>query len=182
VTGSGTSMTWTLTASVPSGVAVGVTPVAVFTTTASREGLTCAAVASGATTVACTGTTTGYGLQGSNVTVLFSALTSGVTSVGTITGPGAAPIVPVGSGLVPLIPGPFGAGPAGAGPLGPAGPGGAPYAVPQFGAAPPSGLAVPPGSRANIPVIPEADTIWMLVAGFGLVAWLGHWRTRRERP
>src|SRR5579883_2722726 len=89
VTGSGTvtaSITWSLTATIPSGVATGIVPTAVFTTTAGLEGITCNAIASGASSVTCTGTTVGNALQGSTVTVVF---TTALTAVGTITGSGA---------------------------------------------------------------------------------------------
>jgi hypothetical protein len=91
------SMRWTLTANVPVGVAPGIVPVAVFSTTQGIQGFPCAPVVAGVTTVACSGTTAGNALQGSTVTVVFAP---GVTSTGTITGPGAAAVV------IPVLPPP----------------------------------------------------------------------------
>jgi hypothetical protein len=164
VNGSGAvvgSMRWTLTATVPPGVAAGTVPVAVFSTTAGLQGFPCAAVVAGVATVACNGVTAANALQGSMVTVVFAP---GVVAVGTVTGPGA------GAGLARL-------GAAGALPLLPPPP---PILLPL----PPSPLvAIPPGaprpaaSPAGVPIIPEADTAALLL--IGLVATIGARRWRR---
>ncbi len=102
VHGTGTvtsSMSWNLTANVPAGVAAGSIPVAVISTTQGLQGFTCAAVTAGATTVACTGTTSGNALLGSTVTVVFP---NGATAVGTIVSAQNNNIPP----LLPLIPPP----------------------------------------------------------------------------
>jgi hypothetical protein len=108
VRGTGTvsgSMVWTLTANVPAGVAAGVIPVAVFSTTQGLQGFPCAPVAVGAPTVSCVGVTAGNALQGSTVTVVFAP---GVVVVGTVTGPAGAPPAPAapaaGAGAAPLLP------------------------------------------------------------------------------
>jgi CSLREA domain-containing protein len=151
VRGSGTvssSMTWSLTAAVPAGVAPGTVPVAVFSTTAGLQGFPCAPVAVGGGTVACIGTTAANALQGSVATVVFAPA---VVAVGTVTGPGIGPgaLGPVGG--LPLLPPP------------------PPILLPP----PPSPLVpIPPrvaasiaNDTAGVPVVPEADTAVLILLG-----------------
>ncbi|HLH26678.1 MAG TPA: hypothetical protein VK066_29495 [Chloroflexota bacterium] len=180
VTGSGTvtaSITWSLTATIPSGVATGIVPTAVFTTTAGLEGITCNAIASGASSVTCTGTTVGNALQGSTVTVVF---TTALTAVGTITGSGAN-LALVASALPPLLP----TGPAGPGPIAAAPLLGGPFAtgpLPPLAAGPPlaANVGVRPGPLAEVPIVPEADPVMLLVAGLAIVGLVAWWRGRRD--
>jgi hypothetical protein len=175
------SMSWTLTANVPAATPVGTVPVAVFSTTVGLEGFPCAAVAAGATTVTCTVTMIGNAIIGSNVTVVFAA---GLTSVGTVRGPGPAALAALGGPPLPppppLLPPPP---PPGLLPPPPPPPGLLPPADPMGGLAlPPSSLAMPPG-YAGIPVVPEADSLVLLAGGLiavGALASQRWWRRRRE--
>ncbi|HEY7067415.1 MAG TPA: hypothetical protein VII06_38520 [Chloroflexota bacterium] len=102
VSGSGTvtaSMAWTLSATVPAGVAPGTVLVAVFATTSGLQGFPCAPVAAGAPTVACVGSTAGNALQGSTVAVVFGP---GAVMLGMVRGPGAAQAAAV--AVLPLLP------------------------------------------------------------------------------
>ncbi len=160
------SMSFTLTATVPAGLVAGITPVAVFSTDLGIQAVACAAPAAGAggTSYTCTGTITGNALQGSTVALCFTATTTCL--LGTVTGPGA-PILPPPPPLLPppplqLIPPP-------PPPLLPPPPP-APAAMPP--------MAAPPG---GIPVIPEADSLFLLVGGLaalGAVAALRKYRGR----
>lgn len=151
------SMRWTLTVTVPAGVAPGTAPVAVFTTTAGAEGFACSPVVAGAATVTCTGTTAGNALQGSTVTVVFG---TGLTATGRVAlGAGGAPPVPV-APLLPPHP------PALAPP---------PPLVP-IALVPPSRGA--PGGYPEVPVVPEADSVALLGIGLAAVAALVCWRRR----
>jgi hypothetical protein len=163
VNGSGAvvgSMRWTLTATVPPGVAPGTVSVAVFSTTAGLQGFPCAAVVAGVVTVVCNGITAANALQGSVVTVVFAP---GVVAVGTVTGPGAgAGLAGLGvAGVLPLLPPP------------------PPILLPP----PPSPLiAIPPGAPrpaagpAEVPIIPEADTAALLLAGLLVTIGARCWR------
>jgi hypothetical protein len=163
------SMRWTLTATVPAGVAAGTLPFAVFSTTVGQEGFACAPVGAGVTTVSCTGVTAGNALQGSTVTVVFGP---GVSAVGNVTSAigGTAGAVP------PLLP------PLPPAPVPPAPP--LPAAPPALLPPPPvvPGLArAPVGAYPEVPVIPEADSLPLLgggLAGLAALAWL---RRRRAR-
>jgi hypothetical protein len=156
------SMAWTLTATVPAGVAPGTVPVAVVATTAGLQGFACAPVAAGAGTVGCGGTTGANALQGSTVVVVFGP---GRIATGTVTGPGprallALPLLPPPPPLV-LPPGPPAV--AAGGPL----------------------VAGRPGGMApvEVPVIPEAASGWLLLAGLGallLATSRGVWRRSRR--
>jgi hypothetical protein len=168
------SMTWTLTANVPAGTVAGTVPVVVFSTTAGLEGFPCSPVGAGATTVACTVTTVGNAIIGSNVTVVFAA---GITSVGTVSGPGPAALAALGA--APLLP---------------------PFAPPFPPLPPPPGLLLPPldpsaglvlppssmmmaPSSAGIPVVPVADSLVLLAGGLvavGAIAAQRWWRRRWE--
>lgn len=84
----GSTMAWTLTTIPPAGLAAGTAPVAVVSTTAGLQGFPCAALAAGSGTVTCTGTTTAYALQGSQVSIVFGPT---FITTGTVLGPGAQP-------------------------------------------------------------------------------------------
>jgi hypothetical protein len=155
------SMTWTLTATVLGGVVAGTVPVVVFTTTVGQEGFPCAATVAGAPTVNCTVTTAGNALLGSNVTVVFAP---GVVSVGKVQGPGPLGLQALASAPPPLLPPPP--------PLPPLPP------PPPFGPAllpppPPSPLAVQPAllpaAYPGVPVVPEADSLLLLVGGLAVI-------------
>ncbi|HEY7062683.1 MAG TPA: hypothetical protein VII06_14480 [Chloroflexota bacterium] len=181
------SMRWTLTATVPAGVAAGTLPFAVFSTTTGQEGFACAPVTVGAATVSCTGVTAGNALQGSVVTVVFGA---GLTATGTVAPTGGA----LGAaGALPLLP-PAPPAPFPAAPLPPPGlplppPPVAPPALmppPPFatGAAPamPTGAAAAPTARyAEVPVVPEADSLLLVAVGLAGLTALG-WLRRRRGP
>jgi hypothetical protein len=152
---------------VPAGVAAGVVPVAVLSTTQGLQGFPCAPVAAGAATVVCAGTTAGNALQTSTVTVVFAP---GVTSVGVINGPGAG----AAAAPLPLLPAVFPPPP----PL--------PLVPPPLLLPPPPLVPVQPGipggisSFPDVPVIPEADSQILLILGLaavGLFVGLG----RRQR-
>jgi hypothetical protein len=180
------SMTWSLTATVPSGAPVGVTPVAVFTTTIGLEGFVCPILTAGATSLTCTGTTTGNALQGSTVTVVFG---TSFRVAGTITGPGSQigngfagvlpPPLPVGP--LPLGGGPVGPGPLIGGPVGAAPLGGAPLLGGPGG--PPPGQPPPlaSGPLAEVPVVPEANSGWLLLGGLAALGLAGGVRRQRAR-
>jgi hypothetical protein len=161
------SMLWTVTATVPVAIGAGIIPVAVFSTTAGLEAIVCAPVVAGVATVACTGTTVGNALQGSTVTVVFAV---GVIATGTVTGPGMATFIPP---PMPLLPPPlaFGPPPPPLLPPPPPAPNGMMIAQPTGG-----------GRFADVPVVPEADSLFLLAGGLlalGLVAGL---RARRRTP
>ncbi|HLH21682.1 MAG TPA: DUF11 domain-containing protein [Chloroflexota bacterium] len=170
------SMRWTLTATVPAGVAAGTLPFAVFSTTVGQEGFACAPVVAGGTTVSCTGVTAGNALQGSTVTVVFGP---GLTAVGNITAAvpgqvGAPSTVP--PLLPPVPPAPVGPAPLPAAALPLAPPPLAPPALLPPPPARPVGAApgMAPGAAPvypDVPVIPEADTLVLLAVGLaGLTA------------
>jgi len=155
-------MSWSLTARVPAGVAVGVVPFAVLATTNGLQGFPCAPVVAGATTVTCVGTTAANALLSSTATVVFAP---GVIAVGTVTGPGGA-VPPSPLPARALLPPPFVPPPPLVLPPPPP-----PPLVPVL---PPPLLAVPPAGTADagVPVIPEADTLLLLIASLlGIAAW-----------
>jgi hypothetical protein len=159
------SMSWSLTATVPRGVAAGTVPVAVVPTTAGLQGFLCSAVAADAGTVACAGTTSGNALQGSVLTVVFAP---GVVAVGTVTGPGPAVpagAAPLGGAAVSLLlppPPPI---------LLP------PPPPPLVPVAPVAGQAAAP-TLPQVPVIPESDTALLLLGGLTALAAIRWWRSR----
>jgi acid phosphatase len=162
------SMSWSLSAQVPPGVPPGTVGHAVLSTTLGLEGFPCAAVAAGGRTVTCTGTTVGNALQGSQVVVVFLP---GVTVAGTVSGPGPAPGA---GGTVPgaVVP----AGPAALPPLPPSPPLLPPLLMPPPPLLPVGGSGA---SSAEVPVIPEADSLPLL--GAGLLALGALHRLRRPR-
>jgi hypothetical protein len=146
VSGSGLvtgSMSWTLSAALPAGVAAGAVPVAVISTAGGVQGFPCGAAVAGATAVACTGTTSANALQGSLATVVFAA---GVTAVGTVSGTEVA--------ILPLAPPP----PINLPPPPP------PPIVP-FSPALPSGAPTSGAGAQEVPLIPEADTLLLVAVG-----------------
>jgi FtsP/CotA-like multicopper oxidase with cupredoxin domain len=171
VNGTGTvtgSMSWSLTARVPAGVAAGVVPFAVLSTTNGLQGFPCAPVVAGAPTLTCVGTTAANALLSSTATVVFAP---GVIAVGTVTGPGgSAPPRPLPArALLPpplVLPPPIVVPPPPSPPL-----------VPVL---PPPLPAVPPAVTvdAGVPVIPEADTLLLAIAGLLGIAACGR-RSRR---
>ncbi len=160
------SMRWTLTATVPAGVVPGTVPFAVFTTTVGGEGFACTPVVAGAPTVSCTGSTAGNALRDSTVTVIFGP---GVTATGNVTSTTSAP--------PPLLAAP---------PLAPPPPPAPPAVVPPAPLPPP--LAIPPSSmpgpsalRAEVPVVPEADSLPLLFGGLAVCAGFAWLRQRAPR-
>jgi hypothetical protein len=133
------SMAWSLTAVVPAGVVAGSGPVAVISTTQGLQGFVCATVPVGAASVACNGNTPANVLLGSTVTVVFPG---GGAATGVVTGaaPLAAPPPPI---LLPPVPPPF---------LAPV--------PPLVGAGP-----LAPSSAPEVPVIPEADPLLLVLGG-----------------
>jgi CSLREA domain-containing protein len=168
IRGTGTvtsSMVWNLTANVPAGVAPGTVPVAVISTTAGLQGFPCTTVVAGAPTVTCAGTTSGNALQGSVVTVVFAPA---VVAAGTVSGPGAAAGAGPGAGagaiVIPLLPPP---------PL-------ILLPPPPPPLVPVAPLAIQPrlGTPPEVPVIPEAEPIVLVLAG--LLGLAGLTRCRRS--
>src|SRR5579884_640101 len=167
------SMSFTLTATVPAGLIAGITPVAVFSTDLGIQAVACAAPAAGAggTSHTCTGTITGNALQGSTVALCFTATTTCL--LGTVTGPGPV-IVP---NNLPLLPPP---------PLQllPPPPPPLPLPLPPL-PPPPAALAPPvapiaPAALPGVPVVPEADSILLLLGGMAAVAGVAALRRRRR--
>jgi hypothetical protein len=147
------SMAWTLTALVPTGVALGTSPVAVLSTTlVGLEGFLCSPVVGDQRMVLCDGITIGNALQGSTVTVVFA---TGVRVTGIVTGPGPRPVVspllPPPPQLMPLPPAPVGV----------------------------SGEAT--GSFPEVPVIPETNSLVLLADGLAAIGGLLVLRRRRHR-
>jgi hypothetical protein len=142
-------MRWDLTAVVPAGVAAAIVPLAVVSTTGGLQSFPCAAVVAGASSVACSGTTIRNALQGSTVTVVFAA---GVTSTGTVSGPGARPLLPPPPPFA-LLPPP------------------APLPVPPAPLAPFS-IVAPAPAAPEVPVIPEGDSLLLLALGLATLALL----------
>jgi hypothetical protein len=159
------SMSCTNTATVPAGAAAGSTPIAVLSTTNGFEFITCTQVLLGTTTVTCNGTTTGNVLQGSTKAVCFPGVTACV--LGTVSGPGALP--PIILPNLPLLPPP---------PL-------------EFIPPPPPPLLPPPppapmgatrmAGFPEVPVIPEADSLFLLVGGLVALGGLVGYRRLRRR-
>ena len=159
------SMSFTLNTTVPAGVPAGITPVAVFSTDLGIQAVACAAVTGAAgSAYTCTGTITGNALQGSTVALCFTAATACL--LGTITGPG--PVV-IPNNLPLLPPPPLQFIPPPPPPLLPPPPP-APMGTPS--------LAAPPG---GIPVIPEADSLFLVVGGLVALGGLVGLRSLRRR-
>jgi kumamolisin len=153
------SMSFTLAATVPAGVVAGLTPVAVFSSDAGLLSAACA-VPTGApgSAYTCAGTIAGNALQGSSAALCFA--TSAPCLLGTVSGPGAA--------TLPLVPPPL--------------PNFLPPPPPPLVPLPPApvgGPALPP-TAPEVPVIPEADTLPLLVGGLLTLAGLAS--LRRLRP
>ncbi|HEY7064421.1 MAG TPA: hypothetical protein VII06_23285 [Chloroflexota bacterium] len=172
VTGTGrvtSSMLWNLTVTVPAAVGAGIIPVAVFSTTSGLEAIVCAPVIAGVTTVTCSGTTVGNALQGSTVTVVFAV---GIVATGTVTGPGAATLV---LPPLPLLPPPVALLPPPPPPLLPPPPPG------------PTGMALAQpiaGGRfaGEVPIVPEADSVLLVIGGLAALGLVAGLRARRRAP
>jgi hypothetical protein len=173
------SFRFTLTATAPAGTVVGSTP-AVFLPLVNRatgatlvSGYTCSMPVPATMTVTCVGTEPSPGLlpiQGGTVTIRFllaTGLTADVT--GTLSGPGGGLLRPTpgSSGLSPIGP-----------PLLPPPPPPLvlpPPPVPLVPMAPPVAQQViePPFA---VPVIPESDTVMLLLTGLLALAAVACWR------
>jgi len=175
VTGSCTvtgSMTCTVTTTVPAGVGAGATPIKVAVTTNGFEFIPCSTVAIGTTTVTCTGALVGNLIQGSTEAICFPGVVA--CNLGTVTGPGliANNNFPLILPNLPLLPPP---------PLEfiPPPP---PPLLPPPPPAPMGGMMQP--SRAafpEVPVIPEADSLFLLVGGLvALGGLVGYRKLRRN--
>jgi hypothetical protein len=177
------SGTFNLTATSPVAPVAGSVPAIFIPTTAGVEAFFAACTASPAAapfTVTCTGTTVGDLLQGAVVTVRFANAAGGVSDVtGIALGPGFAGLVPP-----PLPPPP-----------------GLPAAIPQVAIPavprppvqfipsapgpllPPVGRLAPlqaPAQYPEIPVIPESDTVVLLLGGLAALGAVAVARRRRH--
>ncbi len=177
VTGNVTgSMRWTVSATLPAAPPAGAgTPLFVITTTAGVEAVPCtpalAAAPAPGTVVNCTATTVGNALQGAAAVLVFPGVGGAAgPAVGPaiVTGPGpAAVVVPAAAAAVPLLPPP------------------PPLLLPP----PPSPLipAAPSmvggamGRMPEVPVIPEADSLPLLLGGLAALGAIAGWRARRRR-
>jgi len=176
------SMTWTLTATVPGGVAPGTVAHAVLSTHVDLEAFPCTPVLAGVPTVTCSGTTVGNALQGSLVVVVFAP---GARVTGVVTGPGAPAVPPPGVGATAPAP-VAGAAPGAAAvlpllpplppvpPLPPLLPPPAPPFLLPPAPAPSAGAAAP-----AVPVIPEAESGALLGLALAALGALARWRGRR---
>jgi hypothetical protein len=168
------SMTWTVSATLPAAPAAGAgTPIFVVTTTAGAEGVPCtpapAAAPAAGSVVTCTATTVGNALQGAAAVLVFPG-------VGGAAGPAVGPAIITGPGpaaaVAALLP-----------PLLPPGPPPLPLLPPP----PPPLLSPPPTMMGGtmrmpeVPVIPEADSALLLLGGFAALGGLAAWRARRRR-
>jgi hypothetical protein len=199
VTGSATitgSASWNLSvAAAPAGALVGGIPQAFALTTVNAVGVgegpfPCTALAVAAGTTTCTFNTVGNPLIGTTVAVCFPPAAAGALPlcvVGSVTGPGAVlPIVPpIAPPIVPpaaLIPAFQGAAP----PLLPPPPlqfipPPPPPLLPPPPPAPMGAMAAPRGAFPDVPVIPEADSLLLLVGGLLGLGGLAGYRTWRGR-
>jgi hypothetical protein len=169
-TNSGTGQTFSLTTAVPAGTGAGTVPVAVISTTNGVVAVPCTAIAIGTTIATCTGTITGQALQGSTVAICFpnATVTAYTCNLGTVLGPG--PVIL--NNQLPLLPPP---------PLQFIPPPPPPLLPPPPPA--PMGGMMAPSPMASVPVIPEADSIFLVVGGLvavGAIAGLRSLRRRRD--
>jgi hypothetical protein len=174
------SMSFSLTSTVPAGLAAGIIPVAVFSTDVGLQAVACNAPAAGAagTVYTCTGTITGNALAGSTVAVCYTA--TSVCLLGTVTGGVNPPFPPPPPPFPPPLPPPPPPFPPPPPPPPP------PFPPPgQFPVGPPPGAQVPPPQAANaaypgVPTIPEADSLLLTLGGLlALGGLLGLRRLRR---
>jgi hypothetical protein len=169
------SMTWTVTATLPPAPPAGAgTPLFVITTTAGIEAVPCtpalAAAPAPGTVVRCTATTVGNALQGASAVLVFpgvGAAAGPAVGPAVVTGPGpAAAVVPPAAAAVPLLPPP------------------PPIFLPPPPSplipAPPSALGTGMMQMPEVPVIPEADTLPLLLGGLAALGALAGWRARRR--
>jgi hypothetical protein len=195
ITGSATitaSATWNLTVvAAPAGALVGGIPQAFALTTINAVGLgegpfPCTALAAAGGTTTCTFTTVGNPLVGTTVAVCFPPAAAGALPlcvVGSVTGPGVvppivpvppvAPVVPPAAAFLqpPLVPPP----PAQFIPPPP------PPLLPPPPPAPTGGLAAPSGAFPAVPVIPEADSLFLVIGGLVALGGLVGYRRLRRR-
>src|SRR5579883_759501 len=173
------SMTWTVTATLPPAPPAGAgTPFFVINTTAGVGAVPCTGGPAGApapgSVVNCTATTVGNAFQGAAAVLVFPGVGGAAgPAVGPaiVTGPGpAAAVAPAAAAALPLLPPP------------------PPVLLPP----PPSPLLPPPppapagaiSQRAafpEVPVIPEADSLPLLLSGLAALGALAGWRARRRR-
>jgi hypothetical protein len=177
VTGTATitgSATWNLTvAAAPAGALIGVTPVAFALTTtnavAPGEGpFTCTALAAAGGTTTCTFTTAGNPLNGLTVAVCFATAAAPVCVFGTVTGPGV--VNPVILPNLPILPPP---------PLEFIPPPPPPLLPPPPPA--PTGAMAPRAAFPDVPVIPEADSLFLVIGGLVALGGLVGYRRLRRR-
>jgi len=173
VTGSCTvtgSMTCNETTTVPAGAGVG-TPIKVLSTTNGFEFIPCSAVALGTTTVTCVGTTVGNVIQGSTVAVCFAGVAA--CQLGTVTGPGVVNNLLNNRIFLPnqaFFPPP---------PLEFIPPPPPPLLPPPPPA--PTGMMAPRAAFPEVPVIPEADSLFLVVGGLVALGGLVGYRSLRRR-
>jgi hypothetical protein len=168
------SMRWTVTATLPAAPPAGAgTPFFVITTTVGLEAVPCtpapAAAPAPGTVVTCTATTVGNALQGAAAVLVFpgvGAAAGPAVGPAIVTGPGApAAVVPAAAIAPPPLPPP----------------------PPPLLPPPPPLLPPPPFTMGSgmmpmpeVPVIPEADTLPLLLGGLAALGALAGWRTRRR--
>jgi uncharacterized repeat protein (TIGR01451 family) len=178
ITGSATitgSASWNITVpAAPANALVGGIPAAFALTTtnpvAPGEGpFACAALAVAGGPTTCNFVTTGNPLNGTTVAVCFPTAAAPVCVVGTVTGPGARP--PVILPNLPILPPP---------PLEfiPPPP---PPLLPPPPPAPTGALAAPRAAFPEVPVIPEADSLFLVIGGLVALGGLVGYRSLRRR-
>jgi hypothetical protein len=178
ITGPNETGTWTrtssgifnVTATGPAGSVVGGLPAIFLPTTLGVEGFQCGAV-SAALQAICVGVTVGNLLQGATVTVRFPLVGGGTAGVvGTVTGPAPPPAAAPAS--VPLVTLPL---------LPPPPPPAPPPLLPPPPLIPPAPLGSPFAAApapAGVPVVPEAESLPLLLGGLAAV---GLWLAVRRR-
>ncbi len=177
ITGSTTitgSATWNITvAAAPAGAVANVAPVAFALTTtnpvAPGEGpFPCAVLPAVGGATNCNFTTTGNPLNGNTVAVCFTTAAAPVCVIGTVTGPGARP--PIILPNLPVLPPP---------PLEFIPPPPPPLLPPPPPA--PTGAVAPRAAFPEVPVIPEADSLFLVIGGLVALGGLVGYRSLRRR-
>jgi hypothetical protein len=165
------SMTCTKTTTVPAGVGAGAIPIDVAVTTNGFEFIPCSPVLIGTTTVTCTGTLVGNLIQGSTNAICFPGVVA--CNLGTVTGPGGInnnfPLILPNLPLLPPPPLEFIPPPP-------------PPLLPPPPPAPMGGMMAPrTAAFPEVPVIPEADSLFLLVGGLvALGGLVGYRKLRRN--